>query len=134
MLEPQLFSLPLVGRAGVGIGRWFRKELRFNSGNSARPPTLTLPTRGRGFAQIDETNDFLHIAKMHQKSHFIHEGHCAAEVEVTYVNDNSPWSPIVEKEDVFKTDRVRLALRRGDVKAAAKKAKVFESMPFTGSK
>ena len=52
----------------------------------------------------------------------------AAEVEVVYVDDNSSWSPIVEKEDVFKTDRVRLALRRGDVKAAAKEAKVFELM------
>ena len=97
-------------------------------------PTLTLPTRRRGFAQIDETNDFLHIAKMHQKSHFIHEGRYAAEVEVTYVDDNSSWSLIIEKEDVFKTDRVRLALKRGDAEAAAKKAKVFESMPFTGSK
>ena len=116
----------------MGVGRWFRKKLRFYSANSARPPTLTLPTRGRGFAQIDETNDFLHIAKMHQKSHFIHEGRYAAEVEVTNVNDNSPWSPIVEKEDVFKTDRVRLALRRGDVKAAAKEAKVFELMPLAG--
>ena len=65
---------------------------------------------------------------MNKKSYFIHEGRYAAEVEVVYVDDNSSWSPIVEKEDVFKTDRVRLALRRGDVKAAAKEAKVFELM------
>ena len=51
---------------------------------------------------------------------------------MAYVDDNSPCSPIVEKEDVFKTDRVRLALRRGDVKAAAKEAKVFELMPLDG--
>ena len=66
------------------------------------------------------------------KTHFIREGRYAAEVEVAYVDSNSPWSPIVEKEDVFKTDRVRLALRRGDVKAAAKEAKVFELMPLAG--
>ena len=67
-----------------------------------------------------------------KKSHFIHEGRYAAEVEVAYVDDNSPWSPIVEKEDVFKTDRVRLALRRVDVRAAAKEAKIFEMMPLAG--
>jgi hypothetical protein len=47
------------------------------------------------------------------KSQFIHEGRYAAEVEVTIINVDSPWSPIVLKEDVFKTDRVRLALQRG---------------------
>jgi hypothetical protein len=66
------------------------------------------------------------------KSQFIHEGRTAAEVEVTIINDDSPWSPIVAKEDVFKTDRVRLALRRGDVAAATKEAKVFEMMPLAG--
>ena len=67
-----------------------------------------------------------------KKSQFIHEGRYAAEIEVTYIDDNTPWSPIVDKEDVFKTDRVRLALRRGDVKAAAKEAKVFELLPLAG--
>lgn len=66
------------------------------------------------------------------KSQFIREGRYAAEVEVTIINDDSPWSPIVAKEDVFKTDRVRLALRRGDVAAAAKEAKVFEMLPLAG--
>lgn len=67
-----------------------------------------------------------------KKSHFIHEGRFTAEVEVADTDDNSPWSPIVEKEDVFKADRVRLALRRGDIKAAAKEAKAFELMPLAG--
>ena len=66
------------------------------------------------------------------KTQFIHEGRYAAEVEVKIINDDSPWSPIVAKEDVFKTDRVRLALRRGDVVAAAKEAKVFEMLPLAG--
>jgi hypothetical protein len=47
------------------------------------------------------------------KSQFIDEGRYAAEVEVTIINDDSPWSPIVAKEDVFNTDRARLALRLG---------------------
>ena len=66
------------------------------------------------------------------KRQIIHEGRFAAEVEVEIINDDSLWSPIVAKEDVFKTDRVRLALRRGDVVAAAKEAKVFEMMPLAG--
>lgn len=69
---------------------------------------------------------------MQQKSHSIHKGLYVAEVDVTSVDENSPWSPVVEKEDVFKTDRVRLRLRRGNVKAAAKEAKVFELMPLSG--
>jgi hypothetical protein len=51
-------------------------------------------------------------------------------VEFTLIDDETPWAPIVAKDDVFKTDRVRLALRRGDVKAAAKEAKVFELLPL----
>ena len=41
-----LFSLPHVGRAGVGVGRWF-KRVTNNSFNAGATPTLTLPTRGR---------------------------------------------------------------------------------------
>jgi hypothetical protein len=67
-----------------------------------------------------------------KKSHFIHEGRYAAEVEVTYIDEDSPWAPVVDKDDAFKTDRVRLALRRGDVKAAAKEAKIFELLPLAG--
>ena len=63
-------------------------------------------------------------------SRFIHEGRYAAEVEITLIDDETPWAPIVAKEDAFKTDRVRLALRRGDIKAAAKEAKVFELLPL----
>ena len=66
------------------------------------------------------------------KTPFIHEGRYAAEIEVQIVNNDSPWSPVVAKEDVFKTDRLRLALRRGDVAAVAKEAKVFEMLPQAG--
>ena len=66
------------------------------------------------------------------KTQFIQEGRYAAEVEVEIINGDSPWSPVVAKEDVFKTDRVRLALRRVDIAAAAKEAKVFEMMPLAG--
>jgi hypothetical protein len=64
--------------------------------------------------------------------YFIHEGRYAAEIDVASREDGSPWGPVVAKEDVFKADRVRLALRRGDVAAAAKEAKVFEMLPLAG--
>ena len=43
---------------------------------------------------------------------FIREGRYAAELESTLIDDETPWAPIVAKEDVFKTDRIRLALRQ----------------------
>lgn len=63
-------------------------------------------------------------------SRFIREGRYAAEVEITLIDDEALWGPIVAKEGVIKIDRVRLALRRGDIKAAAKEAKVFELLPL----
>jgi hypothetical protein len=62
----------------------------------------------------------------------IHEGHYAAEVSYNETFDGSPFGPTVDKEDAFKLDRVRLALRRGDVAAAAKEAKIYELMPLAG--
>ena len=62
----------------------------------------------------------------------IYEGRYAAEVEITLIDVETQWGPIVAKEDVFKTERVRLTLRRGDIKAAAKEAKVFELLPLAG--
>lgn len=67
-----------------------------------------------------------------KRTQLIHEGRYAAEVEITLIDDDSPWSPIVAKEDVYKTDRVRLALRRGDVREAAKDAKVYELTLLAG--
>ena len=59
----------------------------------------------------------------------IHEGRFAAEVSYNEIEDGSPFGSHVSKEDAFKFDRVRLALRRGDVSAAAKDAKIFELHP-----
>ncbi len=61
----------------------------------------------------------------------IHEGKYAAEVTVRLIEDETGWSPYVSREDVSKLDRVRLALRRGDVVAAAREAKVFELLPLS---
>ena len=62
----------------------------------------------------------------------IHEGSYAAEVTYEEFDAGSPYAPLVRKEDVLKIDRVRMALRRGDVAAAAKEAKVYELTLLAG--
>jgi hypothetical protein len=62
----------------------------------------------------------------------IHEGKYVADVEVELRYGETPWDPTLGPADVEKLDRVRLALRRGDIKAAAKEAKVFELLPLAG--
>lgn len=65
-------------------------------------------------------------------SRFIHEGKYAADVQVDLHYDDSAWGPTLSPADVQKLERVRLALRRGDIKAAAKEAKVFELLLLAG--
>lgn len=61
----------------------------------------------------------------------IHEGRYAAEVEVELIYDDQGWSPYLSVEDAYKLDDVRDALRRGDIEAAAKLARVFRLTPLT---
>lgn len=65
---------------------------------------------------------------------FIHEGRFAAEVPYEEIDDGSPFGPHVRQEDTYRLDRVRLALQRGEVSAAAKEAKVFELLPLAGER
>jgi hypothetical protein len=60
----------------------------------------------------------------------VHEGKYAADVEIVLRYDSSGWEPAIDAEDVYKLERVRAALRAGDVAAAAKEAKVFELVPL----
>ncbi|CEJ89122.1 conserved hypothetical protein [Hyphomicrobium sp. GJ21] len=63
----------------------------------------------------------------------VHEGHYAAEVDVTQIETDSEWAPYYGLEDIEKLDKVRLALRRGDLKAAAKLARVYELRPISAA-
>jgi hypothetical protein len=54
------------------------------------------------------------------------EGRYMAEVEIRCEDDGTPFSPVAVQEDEFKTDRVRAALKRGDIAAAKREARVFE--------
>jgi hypothetical protein len=61
----------------------------------------------------------------------IREGKYAAEVPVELIEDETAWSPYLSLDDAKKLDAVRLALRAGDVAAAAKHGRVFELHPVS---
>ncbi|MGH6919527.1 MAG: hypothetical protein ACREJ0_17690 [Geminicoccaceae bacterium] len=61
----------------------------------------------------------------------IREGKYAAEVPVELIEDDTAWSPYLSLDDAKKLDAVRLALRAGDVAAAAKHGRVFELHPLS---
>ena len=64
-----------------------------------------------------------------RKTKLIHEGKYVAEVDVELLVVEDEWSPYLTLEDAYKLDDVREALRRGDLKAAARKARVYELHP-----
>lgn len=59
----------------------------------------------------------------------IHEGQYVAEVDVEMIETDESWSPYLSVEDACKLDDVREALRRGDIRAAARQARVFSLTP-----
>ena len=65
---------------------------------------------------------------------YVHEGKYVAEVDVELLEDETEWSPYLSVEDVYKLDDVRDALRRGDIAAAAKLARIFALQPVAASK
>jgi hypothetical protein len=63
------------------------------------------------------------------KTKFVHEGDFVAEVPVELIETEDGWSPYLSVEDAKKLDEVKEALRRGDLKAAAKLGRVFRLTP-----
>ena len=59
----------------------------------------------------------------------VHEGEYVAEVEVELIETDTGWSPYLSLDDAFRLDDVREALRRGDVRAAARQARLFTLTP-----
>jgi len=59
----------------------------------------------------------------------VHEGDYVAEVDVELIDSDTGWSPCLSLDDAYKLDDVRDALRRGDVKAASRLARVFTLTP-----
>jgi len=64
-----------------------------------------------------------------QSTELIYEGRYLAVVPVELIEDETEWSPYLSPDEIEKLDAVRLALRAGDIAAAARQAKVFELTP-----
>jgi hypothetical protein len=60
---------------------------------------------------------------------YVHEGKYVAEVDVELLDDETEWSPYLSVGDAYKLDDVRDALRRGDIAAATRLARVFALQP-----
>ncbi len=63
----------------------------------------------------------------------VHEGESAAEVEVQLIESQDAWVPYLTLEDAARLDRVREALRGGDVAEAMKFGRVYRLTPITRS-
>lgn len=68
-----------------------------------------------------------------RKTKYIHEGQFVAEVEVEVIEDDSSWSPYLSVGDAIRLDKVREALRRGDLKAAASLSRVYRLEPVVAT-
>ena len=68
-----------------------------------------------------------------KRTKYVHEGRYVAEVDVELLEDETEWSPYLSVEDAYRLDDVRSALRRGDIAAAGKLARIFKLEPIAAS-
>jgi hypothetical protein len=59
----------------------------------------------------------------------VQAGKYVAEVTVVSIPDDGAWGPYLSLEDAKKLQTVEKALKRGDLKAAAQLARVYELRP-----
>jgi hypothetical protein len=67
--------------------------------------------------------------KARRTTKLVHEGRYAAEVQIDLLEEDHEWAPYISMADAKKLDEVRLALRRGDLKAASALARIYELKP-----
>ena len=63
----------------------------------------------------------------------IRERDYVAEVEVELLEPSAPWGPYLSLADATRVDNVRLALRRGDLAAALRLARVYRLTPVVSA-
>jgi hypothetical protein len=56
----------------------------------------------------------------------LRQGNLMAEVKVTSIPDDDAWGPYLSLDDANKLERVKQALKLGDIEAASKDSTVFE--------
>ena len=62
---------------------------------------------------------------------FVHVDKYAAKVEIELIPDDGARGPYISRDDALKLDRVRSALKRGDIAAASREARMFQLMPLS---
>jgi len=69
---------------------------------------------------------------MNKRKHkkFIIEGKYVAEVEINIIDSDEGWSPYISLDDALKLDKIRESLKKNDIEAAKKSAKVFTLSPI----
>ncbi len=68
--------------------------------------------------------------KKRRRTKLVHEGQYVAEVDIELIDMNQGWSPYLSLDDAYKLDDIRNALRQGDVKSAARLARIFTLTPI----
>jgi hypothetical protein len=69
------------------------------------------------------------MKKITPSTELVREGQFVAEVSVNLIETDGDWPSYLSLDDAEKLDKVRLALREGDWKAASARARVFELTP-----
>jgi hypothetical protein len=67
-----------------------------------------------------------------RRTKIIRENDLVAEVDVEVTDQNEPWGPYLSVQEAQKLDAVRLALRNGDLKGAARMGRVYRLTPIAG--
>jgi len=69
--------------------------------------------------------------KQKHRTKLVHEGKYVAEVDVVLHEADEGWAPYLSLEDASKLDKVRDALRKGDIKMAMELSRVFSLTPVS---
>ena len=69
-----------------------------------------------------------------REKRLVHEGEFAAEVYVELIESDDAWAPYLSLEEAAKLDRIRQALRKGDLSSVMKVARVYRLTPITALK
>jgi hypothetical protein len=68
-----------------------------------------------------------------KQTKLVHEGDYLAEIEVELTESDDAWAPYLSPQEAQKLDDVRVHLRRGDVRSAAKLARIYRLTPVTAA-
>ena len=60
---------------------------------------------------------------------FLIEGNYVAEIEVNVIDSDKGWAPYISLEDALKMDKIRKALKKGDLKSIKNLAKIYKLSP-----